>query len=382
MKFRTEKALLEKTMARIDTIVPGKDFQTLLSNVLIQVEDGKVHLTASDMESTVRISIEAGDTENGELIIPAKKLSEIAKQLRSEELILAARPLENQPDGEETAYEVSVSGNQATAANFRLTGGNRSHFPDLNSISDRNMVTIPSAVLEEMIHKTFYSISHEDNRYIYNGICFQAEKNRMTLIGTDGRRLAAINREFPSPVQFYEPDSGDIVVHAKAIRELQRILDSDTDVRIGVQQRDIMFEIGDAKLSSRLLEGKFPDYKKVIPGDLQIEFDIDRESFFSALSQVKVMTEPPSFQVKLVVTEGFLEIHANTPDLGNADIKLPVDYSGDTLEIGFNASYILDILRSLDCPVVRLGFIDANKPIVVKDKEDSEYLSLVMPMKI
>lgn len=233
-----------------------------------------------------------------------------------------------------------------------------------------------------MINKTFFSISQEDNRYIYNGLCFHADGNKLTLIGTDGRRLAAVTREMPNPIALGNDETGDIVVHAKAIRELLRIIDADAEIHIGVEQRDIFFQVGDAELSSRLLEGKFPDYNKVIPKTSTIQIQVDREALLNSLRQVMVMTEPPSFQIRMTVTSGALQLKANTPEVGEAEISLPIDYSGDPLEIGFNSTYFTDILRNLSCKSLRLEFNDSTKPVVIHDLEDENYIALVMPMKI
>lgn len=385
MKFQTGKELIEKAMTRIDTIVPARETMTLLSNVFLTIEKDKLSVTASDMESTVRISLPAQDTEPGEIIVRARKLSEIARQLRSDQIIFSAEPVtedESSSDAEEALYEVKVQGDGKNSARFKMTGRARSLFPVINQIPEERLSAVPSALLEEMIRKTVYSITQEDNRYIYNGLAFQADGNRLSVIGTDGRRLAAITRELEKPVDLASDQNGDVVVHSKAIRELMRLLDSGETVYMGVEQRDIFFKIGDAELSSRIVEGKFPDYKRVIPDSLSITFDLPRESLIDALQQVKVMTEQPSNQIRFILEGGHLHMQANTPQVGEAEIQLPISYSGDVLEIGFNATYLLDILRSLSCDTVTLGFNDSTKPIVVHDIEDPDFLALVMPMKI
>ena len=237
-------------------------------------------------------------------------------------------------------------------------------------------------MLAEMIRKTIYAISQEDNRYIYNGLCFLARENKLTLVGTDGRRLAAITRTLPGPLNFSNDESADVVVHAKAIRELQRIIDSSPDISLGTRQRDIFFEVGDATLSSRLLEGKFPDFNKVVPSETGLEFELDRSVLLDAISQVKVMTEQPSFQVKMSVEAGNLILEANTPAVGTADIQIPIGLQSDPLTIAFNANYLIEILRNLDCHTVKVGLNDANKPILIRDIDDPDFLALVMPMRL
>lgn len=382
MKFATGKDTLEKAISRIDAIVPGRDTQTLLSNLLLSTAEDQVHITASDMESTVQIKIDAKDVVQGELIVPAKKLSEISKQLRADQVHFSASENTEADAEEEGGYVIHLHGDSSRSARFRLSGSHRSHFPDLGAIPSENLVTMPAPMLAEMIQKTIYAISQEDNRYIYNGLCFLARENKLTLIGTDGRRLAAISRTLPSALNFSSDETIDVVVHAKAIRELQRIIDSSPDIALGTRQRDIFFQVGDATLSSRLLEGKFPDYKKVVPDELAIEFEVDRMTLLDAISQVKVMTEQPSFQVRLSIDDGNLVLEANTPEVGTADIHIPLGLHAEPMTIAFNANYLIEILRNLECHTVKLGLNDANKPILVRDTEDPDFLALVMPMRL
>ena len=370
-------------MAKIDAIVPGRDMQTLLSNVLLSIESDKLNITASDMESTVRISVPTSSGESGELIVRAKKMSEIAKKLISEDIKFFATEIDSETSGEAgDAYQVKLEGSGSQAAKFKMTGSDRSHFPNITQIPEKNLSSMPASLISEMLQKTLYSISQEDNRYIYNGLCFTVDGDEFSIIGTDGRRLAAVTRKLPAPATLGSGDSGDIVVHAKAIRELQRIIEGDDELKIGVEQRDIFFQIGNAELSSRLLEGKFPEYRKIIPTESLIQIEVDRELLLNAFTQVMVMTEAPSFQIRLVLEANILQIKANTPELGEAEISVPVDYSGELLQIGFNASYFVDILRNLGCPRVQLDFIDASKPVVIHDLDDTGFVGLIMPMKI
>jgi len=383
MKFTVKKSEMEKAMVQIDTIVPGRDTQTLLSNVLILIENSNIKITASDMESTVRITLDAENCTNGELIVKARKLSEISRQINSDKIVFTAEDSEETDEkNDEKMYRIKLEGNGGKAARFRMSGFDRSHFPDLNEISREKLFQIPGDILTEMISKTFYSISQEDNRYIYNGLFFSSKGNRLTIVGTDGRRLAAITRELPKPVSIGNDENGDVVVHAKAIRELQKIMNVQNEVHFGIEQRDIFFRIENAELSSRLLEGKFPDYNKVIPGDATIWFDVDRDVLLNAIKQIMVMTEQPSHQVKMSITASKVVMMANTPDVGEAEIDLPVSVHGDELEIGFNANYFLDILKSISCSRVKLKFIDAARPIVFEDPDDKDFIALVMPMKI
>lgn len=382
MKFQVAKDALERAMQKIDAIVPTRDTQTLLSNVLLDVNKNQLGITASDMESTVRITLPIKNSEDGEIIVRAKGLSDIARKMRSEEIIFTAAKDEELSSADNTIYKVHIEGDSSAAASYDISGNDKSHFPGISSIPETGLSPLPQAVLEEMIAKTFYSISQEDNRYIYNGLCFISEGNRLTIVGTDGRRLSAISRSTAEPVSLNEKIDSDVVIHSKAVKELQQILDYSTDVQVGVEQRNIFFRVGNADLSSRLLEGKFPDYKKVIPVDSNVDFQIEREVLLNALLQVSVMAEPPSYQIRFDMAPGKVSLVATTPDKGNAEVSLPVEYTYSPIAIGFNANYLSDILKSLSCDMVKLEFTDSARPIMVRDIEDKDFIALVMPMKI
>ncbi len=385
--FSTNKNILEKAMSRFEDIIPVRNNQTLLSNVLLSVDEDKLNITASDMENTVCIGIPVSNVEKGELILNARKLNEISKQINAEEITLTVQTEEGEEKEEKhddeagKVYRVTLEGSGEHSARYKMNGSHKSQFPGLNRIPDENLFTIPSDILSEMILKTEYSISQEDNRYIYNGICFKANEDQLSLIGTDGRRLAAISRKVGTNIKFAQDETEDIVVHKKAINGLKRILDMDTEVQLGVEQRDIFFKVGDSELSSRLLEGKFPDYKKVIPEDTEMQFDLDKESLLGALRQVMVMTEKPSFQIKMLIQRGELSFSSNTPDVGQADIKLPLNYEGDSMQICFNASYLMDILRCIKSPNLQIKIKNENKPIITYEPEDKDFIALIMPMK-
>jgi len=380
MKFLAKKTDIEGALNKVETIVPARDMQTLLSNVLVRIESDQVIFTASDMESTAQVTIEATSTEKGEIIVKAKKLLEIAKKINSEEVSFNVSVDGETP--EEGIFQINIIGKGGQSARFKMTGNSAKNFPGINMIGNDKLAQVSSAVLSEMISKTIYAISQDDNRYVYNGLFLQANGKELTIVGTDGRRLTCITRNVNTEVEIADTDGADTVIHSKAIRELQRLLQESDEVSIGKEQKDVFFKVGNAELSSRLLDGKFPDFNKVIPKDFQTHFIIDRESFLSALRQVMVMTEQPSYQVKLSMENKEIILNAHTPDIGEAEISLPVVYEGNDMTIGFNATYLNDILKSLTCPQVKVLFIDSSKPMVIHDLEDEKFVALVMPMRI
>lgn len=380
MKFQTFKDAVDKAVRRIDAIIPNRDMSTMLSNLLISIETKYVAIMASDMETTARIIVPIDSGTPGDFIVPAKQFHEYVSSLVSKDLIVEVENEENTDDGL-MAFRVNLRGTGDNSAHYVMPGNSPRQFPGLIRVSEDKLFALSSTLLEEMIRKTQYAISQEDNRYIYNGICFQGNGELLTLVGTDGRRLAAITRKLQNPINL--PESSDVVIHAKAIREIQKILDVADETFLGVEQRDLFVRVGDAQLSSRLLEGKFPDYKRVLPQGSAIQLELSRDRLVEALQQVRPVTEPPSHQCRIILESKEMQIIAQSSGYASrAEVSLDADYDGERLEIGFNINYLLDILKALTCPRVRLGLNDANKPIVVHDIDDPDFIALVMPMKI
>lgn len=380
MKFQTQKDLIDKAVRRIEAIIPNRDTGTMLSNLAFTVDSAQVSIVASDMETTAQIVVPVQNGSAGDFIVNGKQFQEYVSSLVSPDLIVEVEQEEN-PEEALSAFRVTLKGTGPHSAFYSMQGNSAKQFPVLTRLSANKLFSISSSILEEMLRKTQYAISQEDNRYIYNGVCFQGSENYLTLVGTDGRRLAAITRKLAAPVNL--PLTSDVVVHAKAIREIQKIIDVADEVQLGVEQRDLYVRVGDAQLASRLLEGKFPDYKRVLPQEIPIQIEMSREKLMQALQQIRPVAEPPSNQCRLTLENNKMQITAQSSGQGSrAEVSLDVSFSGEKLEIGFNITYLLDILKALTSPQVRIGLNDSSKPLVVQDVDDPDFIALVMPMKI
>ncbi|RME90014.1 MAG: DNA polymerase III subunit beta [Candidatus Hydrogenedentota bacterium] len=384
MRFRVKKDELQHTISSIEALAPKKTTQTILSHILLETSENELIMTASDMESSAQVRMPAEDTEKGGLIVSAKKLSEIAHRIQAEEIIfdLSEEDPEESIDLDEDRFMLNISGIDKKAARFTLSAGAPSNFPHFEMDPSMEMWQADVATIHEMIRKTVYAISQEDNRYIYNGLCFFGEGNKLTVVGTDGRRLSAITREFSTNIEVKDAEGEPIVVHSKAVKQLERLISDASKLGIGLSGRNVFFETDNAKLSSRLIEGKFPDYKKILPTQTNMEFEISREAFLDAISQVMVMCEPPSYLVKLSTEADTLHLAAHTPEYGSASVELPISSIGDPLMTAFNATFMTDLLNSLDCETVKLQFVDPERPIVIRDTSDPDFVSIVMPFRI
>ncbi|MDW8307418.1 MAG: DNA polymerase III subunit beta [Leptospiraceae bacterium] len=379
MKFRCEKSALEKAISKIDTIILSRDSKSIYSNVLLTVSDKTLYLTASDNENIVRISLPVENAVNGEVLINARLSFDIARKIVSKDIAVEVEEKEVAAEGQK-GYLVRIYGSGELSAKYQIPGIVADQFSTLELERKDTLTEIDSDTLLEMIRKTMYSISQEDNRYIFSGLCFIFEENNLTLVGTDGRRLAAITRKLNTPVRFVH--EGDIVVHHRALREMLRVLEENETAYLAVEQREIYLRCGDAEMKSRLLEGRFPEYKKVIPSTNPIEFRIRREDFISALEQIVVVSAPPGHTIEMNIKSGLLEFKAATRDGGDARASLAIAYEGQEMLVGLNGSFLMDVVRSLDCEELLFGVSDPAKPVVIRDIKDPDFVALIMPVRL
>ena len=219
MNFSVNKLLFLSALEKIDTLVSSRDIQTLLANIVIRAEKNKIFLISSDMENTAQIYFEAkAIQQEGEAIVKARKLNDILRNIVGDEIVLQAveeKPTEAESnddiedDNRQYTFNINIHSNDQKSAKYKMTGMSTENFPHIHILPEEQLFSIPSATLKEMIRKTIYSISHEDNRYIYNGLCFQFHGNKFTMVGTDGRRLSAIERELPNSIAFSTIQSSD-----------------------------------------------------------------------------------------------------------------------------------------------------------------------------
>lgn len=394
MHFFIQKSLLDTALEKMAVLVPSRDMQNLfLSNVLLKVESPEtLYLVVSDMESVVQIEVPIEGGKNGEVIIKAKKLSEIARKINTEVIEFSCNQEEVQDPAQDTlgnniSYQIVISGESQKSALFRTVGFGTFDFPSVSVIDDSSLFSLNSVHFLNMIQEVLYAISQEDNRYIYNGVCLSIQNNQITLIGTDGRRLSASTASLDKIALSHSEKNLNMVIHGKAIRELQKLLQGTSEFFIGEQNQEVFFKVGNAQLSSRLLDGRFPEYNKVIPSsdEYTASLCLDRLELLKALEQVMVMTEQPAYQTCFQIEGSTAILLTSTPDLGEAEVPLSLleikQKVEGTLSVWLNSSFLNDILRNVICDKISLHFLDSMKPIVVEDSSrPEEFISLIMPI--
>jgi DNA polymerase-3 subunit beta len=363
MKFSVSKEKFLAGLQTVQNVVSTRTTLPILSNVLLQANGDQIRLTTTDLDVGVSGGINAQIEKPGATTLPARRLATIVREL-------PAADIQIEVDSKNVA---SIRCGQSF---FKILGLPEEEFPPLPKLDDKRTFSIPQQALRDALKKTSYAISTDETRYVLNGILFSFKENKLTLVATDGRRLALVDLE----VEFPRSQEADIIVPTKAVTELGRLLGDEGDVRLSVGENQVSFQIGDTLLASKLIEGNYPNYRQVIPGEAKERVTLERELFLNAVHRVSLLSSEKSNSVKLVFTKNNIEIAANTPDVGEARESLAVAYKGREFSIAFNPEFLQAPLRALPNDEVFLDLIDEMSPGVIKIQ--SPFLYVLMPMRI
>lgn len=363
MKFSVTKEKLLECLQQVQNVVSTRTTLPILSNVLMQTNGKEVRLTTTDLDVGVRGSFEAQVEKEGATTLPARRLFNIIRELPSSEISFDI-------DGKNAA---SIRSGQSF---FKILGLPEEEFPPLPKFDESKVVTIPQKDLRDGLRKTSYAISTDETRYVLNGVLFSFKDNKLTLVATDGRRLAMVDLD----LEFPRSHEADIIVPTKAVTELQRLLTDEGEVRVSVGTGQIAFDLNNTLLVSKLIEGNYPNYKQVIPAEMKERVTLERETFLNSLRRVSLLASDKSNSIKLNFSKNNLDITANTPEVGEAKEGLPVAYKGREFSIAFNPEFLMAPLRNLTEDEIFLDLIDEMSPGVIKIQ--SPFLYVLMPMRI
>jgi DNA polymerase-3 subunit beta len=259
---------------------------------------------------------------------------------------------------------------------FKIMGIPKDEFPKLPEFKDKDIIQLSQPLLKTMLNMTSFAMSRDETRYILNGVHLIIGKNLIKMVATDGRRLALIEREIDLPGHVDKK----VIIPAKTVQELNRNLKEEGEVALSFGNNQIMFDLGDSIIISRLIEGEFPNYEQVIPKESKSKVTVDREKFFLAAKRASLLTSQDSQVIKLDIQKGKMVISKNSPDIGEAREELDIAYTGSPLSIGFNPYYIMDVLKNLEGEVVGFELHDPEKPGVIRVKD--KYIYVVLPMQL
>lgn len=363
MKFRISKEAFLDGLQKVQHVVSSRTTLPILSNVLLVARDGRLQLTTTDLDVGITGSVECQVEKEGATTLPAKRLVSIIKELPASEV------------------EVSVdSRNHATIrcgpSYFKIIGLSESEFPPLPDFDGAKEFKISQRVLRDGLKKTSYAISNDETRYVLNGIFASFRESKLTLVATDGRRLAMVDAD----LEFPSTHDSDVIIPTKAVQELQRLLGDEGEVIVNLSDSQVSFAVGDSLLASKLIEGNYPNYRQVIPTDTNERVIVSREALLETVRRVSLLSSEKSNSVKLVFSENRIEVTANSPDVGEAQESMDVIYQGPEMQIAFNPEFLQAPLRALETDDVFIDLIDEMSPGVLRI--DGSFLYVLMPMRV
>ena len=363
MKLSVSKEKLLQGLQTVQNVVSTRTTLPILSNVLLEAADGQLRLTTTDLDVGMRGAIEATVEKPGAATLPARRLFNIVRELPSAEIHIEVD-------------SKSVASIRCGPSFFKIMGLPQEEFPPLPKFEGAKTFTLRQKDLKDGLRKTSYAISTDETRYVLNGILLSFKDNKLTLVATDGRRLALVDLE----LEFPRSHEVDIILPTKAVTELARLVTEEGDVKMSVSENQVAFEVDGALLVSKLIEGNYPNYRQVIPPEAKERITLERESFLNTVHRVSLLSSEKSNSVKLVFSKNNIDIIANTPEVGEARESLAVAYKGRDFSIAFNPEFMMAPLRNLPNDEVFLDLIDEMSPGVIKVQ--SPFLYVLMPMRI
>lgn len=368
MNLTISKEQIINGLQAVQNVVSTRTTLPILSNVLLRAEENRLELTATDLDVTITCSVEAKVKKGGASTVPVKKLFGIVRELANADIDL-------QVD------EKNVCSIQSGASFYKINGLSADEFPPPPKFGEDKKVTLPQETVRGMMKKTSFAISSDESRYVLNGIFISLKDHKMTMVATDGRRLALADEE----VDVSEKSQGEFIVPAKAVNELNRLLQDKGEIELRYADNQAAFALKDEKggpvlIVTKLIEGNYPNYRQVIPAETKERVALVREEFLHALRRAEIMTSEKSNSVKLNFGKNRLEITANSPEVGEAKETLAINYKGPEMAIAFNPKYMIDPLNALANDEVFLELIDELSPGVLKI--NGPFLYVVMPMRL
>jgi DNA polymerase III subunit beta len=348
--------------------VPAKTTLPVLANLLVETTDRGIRLSGTDLDMAVSTELTADVDTQGAITIPAKKLVEIVRELPSAPVKVSAR-------GEQ---KVTL---ECSRSKFKLLGLPKDEFPSFPSIRFNESWRIKSGDLQKLITHTAFASSTEESRPILNGVLWELRTDHMRMVATNGHRLAKMEMAISAS----GAPSSDLIIPPKALDQIRRLFPAEEELEIARGENHLGFRSPFTAVFTRLIEGPYPNYEQVIPKDNDRVALVDRNSLIQALKRMSVIASDQTHRIRMSFNAGMLKFSVQTPDLGEAQDELPVNFEGDALDIGFNASYLLEILRNLPTDEVKLTFKAPERAATVEPvgwNDSAKYMCLIMPLRL
>ncbi len=365
MKLSITREKLQRGLGAVSATIPARTTLPVLSNILLRADGDSVQLCGTDLDISVRVAIDAEVEAEGAVTVPAKKFSEITRELEDAPVHLIA-------DQDQIRIECGRS-------KFKLYGLPEGEFPTFPEVDFSESWKMSAEALQELISHTSFAASTEESRPILNGVLWQLRPESTTMVATNGHRLAMMTKHLH---EAGAPEA-DLIVPPKALGQVQRLFDAEEQLEIARSANHLAFRSERRAVFTRLIEGPYPNFDQVIPKDNDKEVVASRAGLESAIRRMAVVASDQTHRVRLLFEPGVLKFRVQTPDLGEAEDELAVDYDGESLEIGFNANYLLEVMRYMSDDDVKFSFKAPERAATLQPAEGgSDYLCLVMPLRL
>ncbi len=368
MKFTITRDNLQQGLASVGASIPTRTTLPVLSNILIEANGEGVRMSGTDLDIAVGLEVPAEVQEEGALTVPAKKLQELARELPENPVKISTRG---------DRFELSCG-----RASFKLNGMPKDEFPTFPAVDFSERWRIPGGTLGNLIRQTSFAVSTEESRPILNGVYWQLGDKDMRMAATNGHRLALMSVELTTP----GAPKAELIVPPKALAQVDRLFGDEEEIEVARSENHLGFRRGGTRVFTRLIEGPYPNYEGVIPKDNDRFAVVDKGVLSQALRRMAVVASEQTHRVRLSFNNGVLRFAVETPDLGEAQEEIEVQYEGEPLDIGFNASYLLEVLRYMPTDEVKMGFKAPERAATVVPVGEGgaapDYLCLVMPLRL
>ena len=364
MKFTAAREALLKPLQAVIGVVERRQTMPILSNVLLVVKDGSLSVTATDLEVELVAQADVDTESGGEITVSGRKLLDICRAL---------------PDG--TSVTVNVSGEKLNVkggrSRFNLATLPAAEFPVIDDIKAGQSISVSQTALGRLIEKTHFSMAQQDVRYYLNGMLLETGGGQLKAVATDGHRLALCQAEIDASVTEQQ-----IIVPRKGVLELQRLLSDEGDLEIELGSNHVRIQLEGIRFTSKLIDGRFPEYERVIPKESSNELTADRGAFKGALQRTAILSNEKYRGIRLVIRDSGVVLQAHNPEQEEAEEELEVAYNGEDIEIGFNVNYLLDALGAVDGDEVTLSVQDSNSSCLIRQPGKDDCTFVVMPMRL
>jgi DNA polymerase-3 subunit beta len=365
MKFTAAREALLKPLQAVIGVVERRQTMPILANVLLVAKDGNVAVTATDLEVELVANAEVEVEGAGEVTVPGRKLLDICRALP-----------------EEASLSIVLSGEKLAIksgrSKFSLMTLPAADFPTIEDINAGQTIGLPQATLCKLFDKTHFSMAQQDVRYYLNGLLIETDGKHLRAVATDGHRLALCQVELGGKKM---PEQ-QVIVPRKGVLELQRLMSGEGDVDLQLGSNHIRIELEGIRFTSKLIDGRFPEYERVIPQDTSNELSADRDLLKGALQRTAILSNEKYRGIRLIIRDSGMVLQAHNPEQEEAEEELEVSYKGDDIEIGFNVNYLLDALGAIESGEVTLSVVDSNSSCLLREPGNDDCKYVVMPMRL